>query len=152
MFDALTAVTRKPHWYVEGQVPDTIDGRFRMLATVCALAAVRLESAGPEGEAASVALTERFIAVMESEHRQIGFGDPALGRKVRKLVGSLARRVDLWRAAVAGDGDWGEAVRQSLYPEQAEEAALEHSAVALRELWSGLDALDVATIAKGQIG
>ena len=39
----------------------------------------------------SVALTERFIAVMECEHRELGLGDPTLGKTVRKLVGSLAR-------------------------------------------------------------
>ena len=49
---------------------------------------------------ASVALTERFIEVMEAEHREMGLGDPKLGRTVRKLVGSLARRIELWRAAL----------------------------------------------------
>ena len=102
LFAAATAEARKPHWYIEGAVPDTIDGRFAVLATVIALAIVRLEQLGEEGNAASVALTERFIEVMESEHRQIGLGDPKLGRTVRKLVGSLSRRVALWRSAVAG--------------------------------------------------
>ena len=46
---------------------------------------------------ASVALTERFIHVMESEHRELGLGDPTLGKTVRKLVGMLARRTQLWR-------------------------------------------------------
>ena len=32
------------HWYVEGGLADTIDGRFAMLATICALVTVRLES------------------------------------------------------------------------------------------------------------
>ena len=47
--------------------------------------------------ALSVALTERFIEVMEAEHRELGLGDPTLGKTVRKLVGSLARRTELWR-------------------------------------------------------
>src|SRR2546430_1261904 len=66
LFAAATAEARKPHWYVEGAVPDTIDGRFAMLATVVALVMVRLEQLGDEGNAASVALTERFIEVMNS--------------------------------------------------------------------------------------
>ena len=37
---AVTAKAREPHWYVEGEVPDTIDGRFRVLATIAALVAV----------------------------------------------------------------------------------------------------------------
>ncbi len=103
LFAAATAEARKPHWYIEGAVPDTIDGRFAVLATVLALVIVRLEQLGQEGNAASVALTERFIEVMELEHRQMGLGDPKLGRTVRKLVGSLSRRVALWRSAAAGE-------------------------------------------------
>ena len=85
-------------------MPDTIDGRFAVLATIIALVLVRLEREGEAGNAASVALTERFIHVMESEHRELGLGDPTLGKTVRKLVGMLARRTELWRGAAATDG------------------------------------------------
>src|SRR3954465_12684812 len=115
LFVAATAEAREPHWYVAGTVPDTIDGRFAVLATIVALVIVRLEQLGEEGNAASVALTERFIEVMESEHRQMGLGDPKLGRTVRKLVGSLSRRVGLWRSAAAGEDGWSKSARESLY-------------------------------------
>ena len=115
LFDAVTAEARKPHWYVEGQIPDTLEGRFAVLATVTALSLALLEQLGEAGNAASVALTERFIAVMESEHRELGLGDPALGKKVRKLVGSLANRVELWRGTVEGQAGWVEATQRSLY-------------------------------------
>ena len=113
LFDSLTAEARRVSWYVEGQVPDTIDGRFRVLATLTALAIIRLEAGGGEGLSASVAVTERFIEVMESEHRELGLGDPTLGRKVQKLVGSLAGRVELWRASTAGERDWTAAAQRS---------------------------------------
>src|SRR5436305_11772349 len=41
LFAAATAEARKPHWYIEGAVPDTIDGCFAVLATVLALVIVR---------------------------------------------------------------------------------------------------------------
>lgn len=139
LFDRVVAEARKPHWYLEGEVPDTIDGRFSVLATVCALFIVRLEQ-GDEGlDAASVALTERFIEAMDAEHRQIGLNDPGLGRRVRKLVGSLERRVDEWRDSTHGETDWGDGVVSSLYRgEPPSDAALEHSSAALRDLWEGL--------------
>ena len=49
LFDTLTKLAREPHWYVEGKVPDTLDGRFAVLATVMALVLVRLESDGEAG-------------------------------------------------------------------------------------------------------
>ena len=152
LFDALTGMARQKHWYLAGQVPDTIDGRFRVVATLTALAAVRLESEGGDGDQLSVALTERFIEVMEAEHREIGLGDPTLGRKVRKLVGSLARRVELWRTAVNEGGDWMEPARESMNQQDAGEAATSHNAKALREFWSALTSCNVASLASGQIG
>src|SRR5438270_10359472 len=111
LFNSATKIAREPHWYIEGQVADTLDGRFAVLATVVALVIARLEQEGDLGNAASVALTERFIEVMESEHRELGLGDPTLGKTVRKLVAMLARRTKLWREAGAGEKEWIEGAR-----------------------------------------
>lgn len=151
LFDSATNLARERHWYIEGQVPDTLDGRFAVLATVIALIMVRLEGEGPLGNAASVALTERFIEVMESEHRELGLGDPTLGRTVRKLVGMLARRTRLWREAQAGDRDWTEAVRQSLYKDTVDAQTLRHSAEALTRLNAKLGEASLAQIEQGRI-
>jgi cytochrome b pre-mRNA-processing protein 3 len=132
-------------------VPDTIDGRFRVLATLTALARIRLDAGGDEGLGASVALTERFIEVMESEHRELGLGDPTLGRKVQKLVGSLAGRVELWRAATAGERDWPAAAQRSLYKEGVDAAALEYSSGGLKDFWAALQVAELGTLVAGQI-
>ena len=50
LFDAVTAKAREPHWYVEGTVPDTLDGRFAVLTTITALVLARLEQAGERGK------------------------------------------------------------------------------------------------------
>jgi len=152
LFEAVTSIAREPHWYVEGKVPDTIDGRFAVLATVTALALVRLERDGKPGDLVSVALTERFIEVMESEHRELGLGDPTLGRTVRKLVRSLAVRTELWRSASDGNGDWTAATEKSLYKSGVPAGALKHSASALKRLRSRLDRVTLRDIEQGQLG
>ena len=151
LFAAVTAKAREPHWYVEGAVPDTIDGRFRVLATIAALLTVRLEQLGAEGDAASVALTERFIEVMESEHRELGFGDPNLGRTVRRLVAALGRRVELWRSAVAGRSEWEAAAAESVYKAADDPGAAAHSAEALRNLWRQLEQQEAAELVEGKL-
>ena len=151
LFAAITAEARKPHWFVEGKVPDTLDGRFAVLATVAALVVVRLEQAGDAGESLSVALAERFVEVMESEHRELGIGDPTLGRKVRKLVGSLSWRVDLWRRITKGEPRWVEAVDYSIYKGAVASAALTHSAGALRKLWARLERCEINNLAEGKL-
>ena len=149
LFASLIAQARQRHWYVEGAVADTIDGRFAVLATVTALAIVRLERFGEGGDAASVALTERFIEVMEAEHRELGLGDPALGKTVRKLVGSLARRTELWRSAK--DRSWTDATRESLYKGDVQPSALEHSARALHDLQARLDRSELTALVEGRL-
>lgn len=151
LFEAVSAIAREPHWYVEGKVPDTIDGRFAVLATIAALVLVRLESEGERGDAVSVALTERFIEVMEAEHRELGLGDPTLGKTVRKLVGSLSRRTDSWRSATAGEGDWATTARESLYREGVSADSLEHSTAALQRLWLRLEQTGLEEISKGKV-
>jgi cytochrome b pre-mRNA-processing protein 3 len=151
LFDALTVQARQPHWYVEGKVPDTLDGRFAVLATLTALTLVRVEAEGESGNPLSVGLSERFIEVMESEHRELGLGDPTLGKTVRKLVGMLARRTERWRAACGGEGDWFEATRESLYKSDVDPDALRHSGEALRSLWNHLSATAPAALGKGEI-
>ena len=151
LFAAATAEARRPHWYVDGAVPDTIDGRFVMLATIVALVIVRLEQLGEAGNAASVALTERFIEVMESEHRQLGFGDPKLGRTVRKLVGSLSRRVALWRSAVSAERGWSETARESVYRNEVPLKALDHSSAALQRLWTAIGAVGLEALVNGRL-
>jgi cytochrome b pre-mRNA-processing protein 3 len=151
LFESITRVAREPCWYVEGKVPDTIDGRFAVLATVTALVLVRLESEGEDGNAVSVALTERFVEVMEAEHRELGLGDPTLGKTVRRLVGSLARRNELWRKAAVGETDWKSAARDSLYKTVVPGAAIERSAADLEQFLKGLRAVSLEDIAKGKL-
>jgi len=151
LFAAVTGIAREPHWFVAGEVPDTLDGRFAVLATVGALVLVRLEKEGDAGNLMSVALTERFIEVMESEHRELGLGDPTLGKTVRKLVGSLARRTELWRAAIAGQEAWQIAARESLSKDQLSSGAFAHSSGALKRLWDDLQRADLADIEQGNL-
>lgn len=152
LFDAVTTVAREPHWYVQGAVPDTIDGRFAVLSTILALTLVRIEQFGDEGNELSVTLTERFITVMESEHRELGLGDPTLGKTVRKLVGSLSRRTALWRNASAGRADWTEATRDSLYKDEVAAGALDHSSAATKAFWARLQDRSLESLAAGDVG
>ena len=134
---------------MDGAIPDTFDGRFAILATLAALALVRIEDDGDAGNFLSVGLTERFIEVMESEHRQLGIGDPTLGKIVRKLVGMLARRTELWRCATV-DG-WSETTRQSLYKAEVGEDSVDHSAAALKAFSERLSATSIERLEQGEI-
>ncbi len=149
-YDAAVNVARAKSWYLAGAVPDTMDGRFALLATVVALVTLRLEAEGDAGRAPSVALTEAFIDDMDAQMRQEGF-DATLGKKVRHLVGSLASRVDRWRRLLAGEGTWDEVVRRSVYRDApTDEAPVESTVIGLQELRERLAGLSLAEVVAGK--
>lgn len=149
-FAAAVRIARSPDFYADGGVADTLDGRFAVLSTVTALLLVRLERDGPAGDALSVAVTEAFVAAMEAEHRELGLGDPALGKTVRMLVGALAKRLDQWRSAVSGERAWAAATQTSLYRAPADPGSVGQAEILLRAIWNDLDRADLDAIRLGE--
>lgn len=114
LYGSVVAAARRPQWYREGGVPDTIDGRFAVLATLLALTDLRLGAGGETARALAPRMTETFVADMDAQLREAGIGDPGLGKQVRAMVGALAGRIERWRATGDG-GDEGAAICDSLY-------------------------------------
>jgi cytochrome b pre-mRNA-processing protein 3 len=142
LYRAIVARARDPFWYREGGVPDTLDGRFDMVAAVAALVLIRLEALGEAGRRPAVLLTELFVEDMDSTMRQIGIGDYVVGKHVGRMVSALGGRLAAFR-----EGDFAAATRRNVFhdaPPSDEAVALvagrlEHFAAALDSL--GLDAL-----------
>lgn len=152
LFALAVGEARQAHWFVRGGVADTVEGRFAVLASVIALLIVRMEQSGAAGEAASVALTERFVEAMDTEIREMGVGDPALGKQVRKLVGALGARVERWRSATQSNEALQAAAVRSLYPGGApSDEAARHGTDALRALWARIAAAKIAQLADGRL-
>ncbi|MGI8931644.1 MAG: ubiquinol-cytochrome C chaperone family protein [Sphingomicrobium sp.] len=153
LYAAVVAEARRPAWYREGGVADTLDGRFAVLSSLAALAILRMEEGGEEAVRHSVAFTESFISDMDAQMREEGFGDPSIGKQVRSMVGALAARVDRWREARTGEGGWDEAVRFSVYRDSppAEESSLTYSTEALRRFDEGLGGTADRDIIEGRI-
>jgi cytochrome b pre-mRNA-processing protein 3 len=121
-----------------------------MLATLCALAIVRIESE-EDSARRSAAFTERFVEAMDAEHRQMGMNDPALGKRVRKLVSALARRAGEWRQAIAGEVEWKVITLSSVYrDQQASPEAAAYTAEALRSTWRRLERATNDELAEGR--
>ena len=152
LFGLAAAEASRPRWFVEGGVPDTVNGRFAVLATVIALVTVRLERGGEEGGRASVALAERLVESLDVEIREMGVGDPALGKQVRGLMGALAGRVERWRPLLDSGEHWTDEVKRSLYLGDGVAAdALAASESELRDLWQRLCSASVDDLAGGRM-
>ena len=114
LYDAVVALARDPEWYRQGAVPDTLDGRFDMIAAVLALVLLRIEAEGVAGRAASAMLVERFVDDMDGQLRQIGIGDILVGKHIGKMVSALGGRLGAYREGL-GEGDLRPALTRNLY-------------------------------------
>jgi len=110
LYRAIVDEARRRDWFLGGEVPDTIDGRFDVLALVLSLVLLRLEREGEAGKSASVLLTEVFIDDMDGTMREIGHGDLVVGKRVGGLMGALGGRLGAYRA-----GDRRAALVRNLY-------------------------------------
>jgi cytochrome b pre-mRNA-processing protein 3 len=102
LYRAVVAAARDPAWY-RGGVPDTMDGRFDMVAAVLALVLLRMEAEpGPADSRSQVLLTEAFIDDMDGTLRQIGIGDHVVGKHVGRMMSALGGRLAAFREASDG--------------------------------------------------
>lgn len=151
LYNAIVAEGRQPHWYVEGQVPDTIDGRFDMIVAILAQVLMRLESLNAPQE--SVWLTELFVDDMDGQLRQEGIGDVVVGKHIGRMVSALGGRLAAYRAALPGEADLREALERNLYRGQTPPAdALSHVESALRARWIRLGCLSRDALIAGDLG
>ena len=118
LYQAVVAAGRDPAWYREGEVPDSIDGRFDIIATVTALVLLRLErDEDRDTRLASTLLTELFIDDMEGSLRQIGIGDLVVGKHMGRLMGALGGRLGAFRDAAGDEAEMRSAVRRNVFHE-----------------------------------
>lgn len=115
LYAAIIARARDPFWYRDGGVADTQDGRFDMIAAVLSLVLLRLEAEGEAHASEGALLAEQFIADMDGQLREIGFGDVGVGKHVGRMMGALGGRKAAYRTGLAEGGDLGASLDRNLY-------------------------------------
>lgn len=140
LYTAAVARAREPHWYLEGEVPDTVDGRFDAIAAVLSMVMLRLERE-PAGAEPAARLAERFVDDMDAQLRQIGIGDITVGKHIGRMMAALGGRMGAYREALAAGRPLDEALVRNLYRGQAPSpGALSHVSgelLALRDRLAG---------------
>jgi cytochrome b pre-mRNA-processing protein 3 len=151
LYRAVVARGRDPSWYCEGQVPDSVDGRFDMIAAILALVLIRLEDEGEAGRIPSVLLTETFVDDMDASLRQIGIGDYVVGKHVGRMMGALGGRLAAFREAASGEGLEAAVRRNIFHDAPPSEQALAFVAAGLSGLAAALPSADLESLLAGRL-
>ena len=114
LYNQIVAKAREPHWYVEGGVPDSLDGRFDMVAAILSLVLLRLEESGVY--ALDMArLTEVFVDDMDGQLREVGIGDMIVGKHIGQIMSAVGGRLGALRTAMADNSTLDDALVRNLY-------------------------------------
>ena len=105
LYGSSVTAARAHNFYAQWGVPDTVQGRFEMIALHVALVLRRLDKEGGAGRRLGLALTEAFVVDMDDTMREMTFGDLAVPREIKRATAALFDRHTAYLAALAAPTD-----------------------------------------------
>jgi cytochrome b pre-mRNA-processing protein 3 len=110
----IVAQARQPAFYTALGVPDTLDGRFELIALHGFLVMHRLK-ADPAGIDLAREVAETIFDDLDASLREMGAGDLGVGKRVKRMGEAFYGRVAAYDAGLAEGGDLADALRRNLY-------------------------------------
>lgn len=113
-YGRLMTQARHPDFYRRLKVPDTLDGRFDLLALHLFLLFHRLRAEGGICRPWMRALLELVMDEFDTCVRELGVGDPGVGRRVQAMAFGINGRFAAYHQGVTAAGDGGAALEAAL--------------------------------------
>lgn len=105
LYVGAVAQARDPGFYLRCGVPDTVDGRFDMIALHVYLLLRRLRTGGAAAGATAQALFDTMFADMDRNLREMGVGDLGVGRRVKAMAQAFYGRMSAYDRGMDGNGE-----------------------------------------------
>jgi len=149
LYAAAIEVARRPIFYQQFGVQDSVDGRFDSLSLVVILIMRRLKNFGADGKEISQQLFDSMFADMDLSLREMGAGDIGVSKRVRVMAEAFLGRLDAYVTALDHNdrAAMGAALRRNLFRDNADVDPLGNGAVdyvfALAQVITNLDQDDL---------
>ncbi|WP_083897523.1 ubiquinol-cytochrome C chaperone family protein [Azospirillum sp. B506] len=155
LFTAIVGQAREPGFYNALAVPDTLDGRFEMVALHLLLVMRRLKGQGAEAGKLSQRLYETMVDDFETSLLEMGAGDSGIARRVKTMARGMAGRIRAYDEALA-DSQTGRlevALDNNLYGtvDPVPEGVLPVMAAYVRACAATLDAQPLESLMRGEV-
>ena len=103
LYSAAIAVARRPVFYRDFGVQDSVDGRFDALSLVVILVMRQLKNCGDAGKEISQQLFDSMFADMDLSLREMGAGDIGVSKRVRIMAEAFMGRLEAYVTALDSD-------------------------------------------------
>ncbi len=94
---------RQPGFFIDGGVPDTIDGRFELICLHAFLYLHRLKREQKRATTLGQQFFDTMFADFDRALREMGTGDLSVGREVKRMAQAFYGRVAAYERGLAGD-------------------------------------------------
>ena len=116
LYDRVVAQARQPGFYRDCGVPDSVDGRFELIALHAFLVLHRLKTDPSDTEALGQALFDIMFQDMDQSLRELGAGDLGVGPRVKRMAQGLYGRIAAYEAGLSGPAaELEAALRRNLF-------------------------------------
>ncbi|MCR9255052.1 MAG: hypothetical protein NXI16_03060 [Alphaproteobacteria bacterium] len=152
LYEQIVAEARRPDYFTVMRVPDTVDGRFDMLAAIVYLVLRRYRGTGRDTE--GQALFDMMFHDMDQSLREMGAGDLGVAPRVKNMAKAFFGRVKAYDEGLDADDPTvlDEALRRNLYRlSEPEEPAVAAMAARMRAVDAALAAQRPEDIVIGRI-
>jgi len=102
LYAVLSAQARRPEFYLAGGVPDTIDGRFEMVALHAFLLFKRLKGQGEKAGAVAQAAYDVMFSDFDASIRELGAADLGVGRRIKFMTEAMNGRFQAYQTGLDG--------------------------------------------------
>lgn len=110
------AQARQPVFYSGLGVPDTIDGRFDLIALHAILLVRRLKAGGDDARQVAREIVDTMFEDLDRSLRELGVSDQGLPRRMRAMAEGFLGRMLAYEAALGGDiAELVGALRRNVY-------------------------------------
>ena len=107
---------RAPEFFLQLDVPDTLDGRFEMIAVHMFLVLNRLKVDHEQTSDFAQALFDAMFADLDRALREMGASDMSVGKRVKDMAKGFYGRIKAYEEGLAGDDQvFADALRRNLY-------------------------------------
>ncbi len=153
LYDAVVAQSRRPEFYQNLGVPDTVDGRFDMIVVHAFLLLRRLKDERKQGENLPQVFFDTMFGDMDRSLREMGAGDLGVGRRVKAMAKSFYGRIAAYERGLAGPvGELEDALERNLYGTiEGDTAHIAAMAEYMRREARGLERQSGADLLSGQV-
>ncbi len=100
IYAEIVAQTRRPEFYEQVAVPDTLDGRFDLLVMHAFLFFYRLKDEKDTAGHLGQLVFDTMFADLDQNLREMGVGDMSIGKKVRKMGSAFYGRTKVYDDAM----------------------------------------------------